>query len=207
MRKSFLSILPLALLLAFADVRETHAQAAPADAGAQLLDATDVATGSGSGAAGAAVGSGRVVDPAPAPGTPAAPTVTPAPGAPAVDLANLPDVTKDPLGFMASARAAWSKSWGVGVALAVLGLLELLAYAGTKKSVAWMAWFGVGRVSLIIAGLSGIMPTFIAALSGSTTWAAFWAVLVPAVAAYWHHAGTDPASAVNPVSGNVTAVK
>lgn len=111
----------------------------------------------------------------------------------------IPDPTKDPLGFYETLKVMWHTSWGVAIAVAVVGLLELLAWLGTRQSISWLAWLGVGRVSIVIGAASGILTTAIAAFA-TGGWTAFMTAIGGGILAFWHQGGTDPAKKENPVT-------
>ena len=119
-------------------------------------------------------------------------------GATTTTVVTMPDPTKDPLGFIAAVKAMWTTSWGVALALAVVGLLELLAWVGAKSGISALAWLGTGRVSVIIGAATGVLTTAIAAFA-TGGWTAFLTAVGGGVLAYWHQGGVDPAKAINPV--------
>lgn len=104
---------------------------------------------------------------------------------PAVAFAGaLVDPATNPGGFLDQLIGFAHTSWPIAVGLGVYGLLELLADLG--KEGGKLAWFGTGRVSLVIAGAIGVLGAALNAyLGGGNAQAALVAAVV-ALAAYWH---------------------
>lgn len=182
----------LPLSLAFHVEPAALAQAAP--------DAALVEPGAGSSVGvtatpGSATGSGALLgSSAPAPA--ANPQAGPAQPLPTA----LPNLGDHPLDFIAAVKVFWSQGgWGIGLMVGLLGLLEALALAGVKFNVAWLAWLGKGRISIVLSGATTVLTTAIAAFS-SGGWLAFLTSAVGAALGIWHPAGTDPTKAINPVT-------
>ena len=115
-----------------------------------------------------------------------APTPTPLP-------ATLPDPAEHPDDFIAALKDAKTHGWPLVILYGAVGLLELAAFFGKKKSIAWLAWLGKGRVSVVIGGGIAILTAAIVALAKSGTWSAAFIAMGFAATTYWHQAGTDPA--------------
>lgn len=144
----------------------------------------DDGSGSGSSVTVPTTGSGSAATPAPvgSAGSAAAPTSA------------IHNPAADPVAYISDLQEAKKVGWPLFILVGVFGLCELLAAAGSK--IAWMAWLGKGRISVVIAGLCTLTTSMIAAIAGGAAWTAvLLGAAVPAIALFAHPAGTDPAKA------------
>lgn len=98
------------------------------------------------------------------------------------------DPATNPAGFLDQLLAFAKTSWPIAVALGAYGLLEFATVLG--KNVAFFAWLGQGRTTLIIAGAMGVLGAALNAYLGSGTLQAALVAAVVALAAYWHPQAT-----------------
>ena len=95
-------------------------------------------------------------------------------------------------GYISELQNAKQSGWPLVVLVAVFGLCELLAAAGSK--VAALAWLGTGRVSIVIGGVVSISAAMINKLADGGTWVSvLLGAAVPAIALFYHPAAADVA--------------
>ena len=110
----------------------------------------------------------------------------------------LHDPSQAPLQSIGDAEAAFKVGWPLGVLVATFMLLELGAYVGKSKSIAWLAWLGTGRVSTVIAGATAVAASMVNVLAAGGAWAAVIGAATAAALAYWHPAGVAPEPSTAP---------
>lgn len=103
----------------------------------------------------------------------------------------LHDPTTDPAGFISQMVELWHNGgWSVALMLGVIGLLELVAWAGkTKPS---LAWIGKGRTSIVIGAATATGIAMLNAVLAGGHWSAAFVTGAGAGLTFWHIAGTDP---------------
>lgn len=90
----------------------------------------------------------------------------------------------DPFGTVGDLQTYWSYGWSTLLLLCTWILLELLAWAGQKKDIAWMAWFGTGYRAFVIAAGSSVIASMFNVLALGGKWAAALAAGISALIAY-----------------------
>lgn len=102
----------------------------------------------------------------------------------AAGAAGIVDPISNPSGFLDQLIGFAKTSWPLAVALSVYGLLELATIAG--KNIAFLAWLGKGRTTLVIAGAMGVIGAALNAYLGSGSLESALVAAVVALAAFWH---------------------
>ena len=102
------------------------------------------------------------------------------------------DPTTDPAGYLDQLLAVVHTNLWLTIGVAAFGAAELAAWFGrTFPKVAALAWFGKGRISIVIGGAIAVLPNTIAAAESPGGLQAALVAFVVAAAAYYHGAAED----------------